>query len=790
MLVRGLRVGLLVGILSMVVAAVLVLAPAALGVGDANRGECPASTESSPGFRPSLPDCRAYELVTPPFTFGQEVAFPQAVSSDGSRFSFSSRGGFGEAGDNEVGEGALYVATREASGWNSISLDASATQFQGEFLWGNGESRDHNASLTEALLTLAPVGKRPIDFRYYRRQSDGSLVEIGPVLSPARVASWTPAEGPAQVLYLGASSDLSHIFFTPTQFGNVIPWFWPGDPTTSKFSLYEYTGIGNSEPRLVDIKRGPEEGKDRPSEHPSIITPCGAGLGGGSVYEQGSFDVYNAISSVPSSEQSRVVFFTAFASTRCQGPLIANELFARVAGARTVAISEPSSEDCEACDIGEAAQKEGPQNVEGLPEGAKFQGASADGSKVFFLSQQKLFGGTRGESGSNLYEYDFNAANPHRKVSLIASAMASAGGVVRVSEDGARVYLVSGAVLVGTGPNEFGAAPQVEADNLYVYDTQTGTATFIAALSPSDKEEWQLIDSRGPVQATGDGRYLLFGSVNKITPDAKGEASQLYRYDAQRTLAEETAGVPRLVRISIGDAKSNNGNNGAFDFTNTQAYTNQANARPTYVSMSSDGSRVFFESSGALTSQALNEVCVYEEEGECLGRALNVYEWEAGHVYLLSDGRDTHSINHTSGSSLVTADASGSNVLIRSDDPLVGQGHGETGQGFTYDVRVDGGFPGSAVPVGCVSECQMPGTASPSLGVPASVTFSGSGNQSFSSPQKKTAARIRAGTLARLLKQCKSKRKRHSRLVCEARARRLYEPLGGHSRSSGRSVRP
>ena len=45
---------------------VLVFASAsALAAGDANESACP--NEASSGFRSYLPDCRAYELVSPPF---------------------------------------------------------------------------------------------------------------------------------------------------------------------------------------------------------------------------------------------------------------------------------------------------------------------------------------------------------------------------------------------------------------------------------------------------------------------------------------------------------------------------------------------------------------------------------------------------------------------------------------------------------------------------------------------------------------------------------------------------
>jgi len=70
------------------VLACLWLCASAFAAGDANQqASCPFETEASPGFRSFLPDCRAYELVTPPYTGGQyvlsELEAPPPVSADG-----------------------------------------------------------------------------------------------------------------------------------------------------------------------------------------------------------------------------------------------------------------------------------------------------------------------------------------------------------------------------------------------------------------------------------------------------------------------------------------------------------------------------------------------------------------------------------------------------------------------------------------------------------------------------------------------------------------------------------
>ena len=142
------------------------------------------------------------------------------------------------------------------------------------------------------------------------------------------------------------------------------------------------------------------------------------------------------------------MFFTAVGadSNDCGGvqPPV-NELFARIDEERTVAISEPSVADCALCDTS-------------VPADAVFQGASADGSKVFFTTTQSLLGR---DTSENLYEYDFDAPAGQRVVRVsggdgsVSEPTAEVQSVPYVSEDGSHVYFYAKGVLT-TAANSAG----------------------------------------------------------------------------------------------------------------------------------------------------------------------------------------------------------------------------------------------------------------------------------------------------------------------------------------------
>ncbi|HEV3072618.1 MAG TPA: hypothetical protein VGY76_14460 [Solirubrobacteraceae bacterium] len=678
-----------------------------------NEAVCPAATVASSGFRSYLPDCRAYEQVTPVQKNGAVVdsvfagALPD-VAGDGSRVMYLSIQCFAGAASctgQRLGEGEPYASTRTGGGWTTAALAPPAQL-------GGNTTELLGADLGTALFSVATPPGGEDD--WFARRPDGSLGEVGPLSSPA-LGPLGPHQAGAGVV---ATASLSRVVWTRGGMAR-----WPFDSTTSNESVYAYSGVGNSQPTLVGVSGGPGS--------TDLISECGTLLGG-----QGANDTTQGALSA----DGNTVFFTAEQCTSGSGvnsstPVPANTVYARIDGARTVLISGRSPGSCTTSGCQSSS-----------PRSAFLVAGSEDGSKAFFLSPQQLAddasedpvaGDHEGEctaatgvNGCNLYLYDF--ANPAGRELIDVSAGDTSGGgprvqgVVAAAPDGSHVYFVARGVLA-SNQNGVGQTAQSGANNLYVYERDaahsSGQMTFIATLPASDSREWSI----WLANVTPDGRFLVFTNHGQLTADAANTsgAAQVYRYDAQ---------TGKLLRLSLGsNGFNNNGNSGRGDATIVAARNFVARLGPmrTNPTMSDDGSYVFFQSPIALAPNALNDVAT-DSEGDL---AQNVYEWHEGQVSLISDGRDrsgdgTFSCQdnfHFSSVCLLGSDRSGANVFFTTSDSLVAQ-DSDTELDI-YDARVDGGFPYTPPASLCQGEaCQgAPGAQLGSV-TAATVAFSGSGN--------------------------------------------------------------
>ncbi len=701
--------------------------------------ECPnAAFRTGPSTH--LPDCRAYEMVTPPFK-GAGFAFLASLSRSGNSALMFVSGAFGGLEDLSnvhlpipVG---TYTMRRTPSGWQSTPDDLSATEYlpdlrNGFTNWAGYGSEDgpDNPQMVWQSRGVWEAENR-IDF--FVRRTDRSIADIGPALPPL-----APSNTPEN---LGRDAGVTGNGFAPSAplsgnasryFFSISGYHWPSDDTEEGLaSAYEYLGTGNTTPLLIGVDNSGKQ-----------ISQCGTVVGDNGIENVSG---HNAVST----DGDTVIFTAAAGHTHivgvdfCKGsgPPV-NELFARIdnglPGAHTVAISEPSKEDCSACDT-EA----------GVLADAHFIGASEDGSKVFFITTQPLLGSN---TSNNLYEYDFAAPAGERVVRATAgdaTVSNPAPGLVKIhqtgvltpmnSEDGSHVYFIATGVLT-TVPNGEGESAKADANNLYVFEHDArfphGHTAFIASLSPADLGAQSVVGqnlnrvSGLPLNITPDGRFLVFDSERDLTPDDTGTATQLFEYDAQ---------TGALARVLTGqDGFNHNGNVPAtFDrygendaaqiITPGYWYAGfSTDAYWTHLSVSADGSYVFFQSSVGLTPQAFDRKTIkINEFGEPV-LASNVYEYHAGKVSLISDGQDVANFLHAGAVELLGTDASGSDVFFQTVDPLVGQ---DTDTNLdVYDARIGGGFPAPTLRPSCSGDaCQGSLSGAPVLLSPGS-EFQAGGN--------------------------------------------------------------
>lgn len=602
------------------------------------------------------PDARAFEMVSPPFKQGFDatsgISNPAKVSPDGNTAFFYSRGAFSDPTNNSGSQVNPYLGQRGHTDWGSHQTYPPTTMVKVA------------SSVTDASLDLSTIvncggvggnndGASAIGIACALRHPDGSWSSSPVYQTVDGLPTGIPTDNTGQ---LGESADLSHVVF---QLANGPLHLLPSDTSTfiggGGGSVYELAGFGTASPvlRLVNVDN---------SGH--LIGPASlAKLGGASqgspcstTSSGSSTSAYQAISA-----DGSTIYFTA-----CPTVNGAAQVYARVDGSTTTAVSNPSPSECTTCSA--------------TVQSALFQGASSDGSKAFFTTAQQLTDADT-DTTTDLYSYDFNKPAGQRITQLSAGGPgdptpgtgANVQGVLRTSSDGAEVYFVATGVLT-TLPNGPGQTATAGSKNLYAYDTASRQVQFVGVLAAGDSALWAARTTQRPAQTTLDGRYLIFATTAALTADDTDTAADVYRYDAQ---------TGELTRISIGEPSfsgSGNGNTagasatiGGPSYSTSLPWGAQADANDYQRAISDDGSDIVFSTPERLQASDTNS-------------ASDVYEWHDGVVSMVSDGQDPAGINPTS----VAMSATGSDVFFSTHTQLVGQDTDT--QADVYDARRGGGL--------------------------------------------------------------------------------------------------
>ena len=637
-----------------------------------------------------LPDCRAFEMVSPVDKNGGEIkAFGAVLEQSavgGGGFAYAAEPAFADPQGAPIN--SRYLAWRGAGGWSNESLspprgvksvcDNFHCSLQSEFKAFSPDLCQSRlvhitdpplaAGAAEGYVNLYRRSNCAPDAGSYEATSTGLLEAVNPS------QYWPELQGTA-------SDGGCAVFRTEGKLTEDAPG---GEEV---FRLYEKCG---SQPRfLCRLPDGTASGED-----------CSAGTS----RDPSSNGTFNSVAGAVSSDGSRV-FWSASVSGGVPGTVY---LRANAREAQSAVAGGQCTEAAKACTY----------PVSGLVSGgpAQFWAGDPEGERALF------------SIGETLYEF---AAEEEAGGGLHTEATPLAGGfqgLMGASSDLSRAYLVSTDALDGEA--------QAGEPNLYL--DEEGAFTYIATLAGEDVPEANGNDASpmSPVpswhlaRVTPDGGALAFMSRGSLSgyensDRASGEADgEVYLYEAgegKLLCASCNPGGARPVgrEVSFIEAKPYPAA-AQVPAWSTQLY------QPRYLS--DDGSRLFFESFEALLPRDTN------------GRA-DVYEWEraaskkaceegiGGELYLAADGGCLSLISSgqsAQDSRFLDADPSGASVFINTGQSLLPQ---DPGLLDVYVAREGGGFaPPSGPAAECEGEaCQSPPGA-PNAATPASAAFRGAGN--------------------------------------------------------------
>jgi len=571
----------------------------------------------------------------------------------------------------------------------------------------------------------------------------------------------------------------------------------PADPSLDQLAntsaLYDYsggadllvdecTGVGALRTQIPGVDdTGLESGQACPTaaagRSEGLISPGGALLGGG------NSDVTGVLNRAVSSDGSRV-FFTSPDPSHSGVPLTCS-------GSDTSTSCPPQLYVGQYAPDGSLTNRwisrsQVPGQAATLMARAVFEGASADGSKVFFRTDSPLTAddpngqpltptdprpittGTPSPNSWDLYEYDLPTgagadpgsgsltrlsggptgdADPNVACSALDSsgnctdtATAPVGISTRfISNDGSRVYFVTAGPIDGVGTNAAptdgtsttagGSPMSITTRDLYLYDANKSGAArweFIAQIPFGSTSTTTLNGSCASAGGEQTGP-LQRSNQTGIGTSVIG-SSDCVRGTADGTEIAFQTGGALVPGATAGTQNIYVYNENTDTLSLVSAPQDVTSGRSTSYTCGGVQCNGDFGAAPAAPLPPNGEV-FFESKRRLLPQAVDgvyaVYEWRNGQLSLISPA-DSPFDAVLSGNS-----ADGSDVFFATNQQVLPQDVDEVGD--IYDARVDGGFPppsGSAPACDPLSgACQAGATAPPSTPTSATVTFTGPGNQ-------------------------------------------------------------
>jgi hypothetical protein len=757
---RGTPAGALAGV-GVLLVGVAVLLVGLFGLASSAWAGCPNEAFRT-GPSAGLPDCRAYELVSPPDKNGGEVdgglrrgfpIVPEQAAAGGEAVTYASTSAFLESEAASALVASQYISTRSASGWATRAITPKQETPGGvvgvsegvpdwSLFQGFSEDLEHSFLLA---WTPEPDPAAPEGFfsPYLRDDASGVYQLLSPETPPVQQPfAKVQLEGPGfGVEYGGMSTDGRRVIFTAND-------ALTAGAVGGRDNLYEW-GEGQFLPELVSVL---PDGEAYPDGQGSSLAPGPLSFGSG----PGSY------SGAISSDGTRA-FWTG------SGHVYMHELTG--AGARSVEVS--------------ASQKGA-----GGPGTGRLWTASQSGSLVYFTSTEQLTDdSTAAGGGEDLYRYDTETGVlSDLTVDGQGGESAAVQGVLGAgeSEGVPYVYFVAHGILA-TGAT-------AGANNLYVLRGGASEPVLITTLGSGvgGEEDAYTASVLGRTsRVSPNGEMLAFESVRPLTGYDNvpvGGPCPIHEINEDETNAELYGnGEGRCMEVFEYQAPTNrlvcaSCDPGGLPATGQSIVPYMAHLFQVVHGWESptvqqryllDDGRLFFDSEDALLPQATDgQQNVYEYEPEGLSECTSAPAGVGGCLYLISTGTSSGS------SAFLDAGVDGRDVFILTSQQLVARDGDEATD--VYDAREGGGFPEAQLPPCSGEACRAPITPAPAIyDAPPSATFQGAASTT-TTPVVATKPAAKKPAVKR-----KTKKKTRRKTARKHRASGKKSGAHGAGRSSG-----
>ncbi len=625
-----------------------------------------------------LPDCRAYELVSPE-NAGNVIFFPASspfapYATNPARFAFG--GGLGGVEGTEPTNSIgidTYVATRTDSGWvtHYIGIPGSQTLGTNDVVGDKGFDKFIDFKSNEGFGGVAqPISKAP-----YVWDFNDKFLERW----PADVTAIPNGDSTAGAFQ--PSPDFSHLAFS-----SVNVEFAPGGLTTEGGSAYDYDTNSKSIQLISKAEDGSDlvAGEGRFIEFPPINSTYGFPV------PQGP-DGYPGVST----NGSRILMSTGAQCEQFYGcPQGPAKLYMRVNDAVTYDVSRGHE--------------------------VTYVGMTEDGSKVFFTSEEQLtpedhdtstdlYMWSESTNSLKLISIGNNGAGNTDSCSASWTAMCDVIPVIGAIKTDNAIAAESGDIYFYSPEQLDGSKGLANQENLYVY--RNDEVQFVASLTPgaacahAAEEETCGNGPLSRIQVSPDGDHIAFVTASHLTSYDNGGFQEMYTYEPTTEKIQCVSCIP-----------------------NGDPPTGEVTASLDGLFMANDG-RAFFYTPDALVPQDTNHLH-------------DVYEFVEGRPQLITSGtgsEDTQTTpNQVRAAGLEGVSADGVNVYFSTYETLVPQDHNGQFMKF-YDARTDGGFPyvPPAPPCEAADECHGAGSSPPAEPTIVSEGKLGGGGNAHSGAKKK-----------------------------------------------------